>query len=146
MPFGPGTWGSLLPVAIAGLLLGWESSRATYLGVLMGLAVMSGIVCVMLGGRIEGAWSGKDPGACVIDEVCGQAIALIPAWWAGAFREQLILIGVAFAGFRLLDIAKPWPIGRLQRLAGGWGILLDDVAAGVGALVPVGVAMVLLGR
>jgi phosphatidylglycerophosphatase A len=36
-----------------------------------------------------------------------------------------------FAGFRLLDIAKPFPIGRLQRLPGGWGILADDLAAGL---------------
>lgn len=68
-----------------------------------------------------------DPGRIVIDEVCGQLIALAflpPAWLAA---------GLSFALFRVFDILKPWPIRRLERLPAGWGIMADDVAAGLAA-------------
>lgn len=66
-----------------------------------------------------------DPGRIVIDEVCGQLVALafLPAGWLPA--------GLAFALFRVFDIIKPWPIRRLERLPGGWGIMADDVGAGL---------------
>jgi phosphatidylglycerophosphatase A len=70
-----------------------------------------------------------DPGRVVIDEVCGQLIALafLPPGWVPA--------GLAFALFRFFDIIKPWPIRRLERLPGGWGIMADDVGAGLAAAV-----------
>jgi phosphatidylglycerophosphatase A len=70
-----------------------------------------------------------DPGRVVIDEVCGQLIALayLPAGWVPA--------GIAFALFRVFDIIKPWPIRRLEKLPGGWGIMADDVGAGIAAAV-----------
>jgi phosphatidylglycerophosphatase A len=71
----------------------------------------------------------EDPGFVVVDEVAGQWIALIamrPDW-----RHALL----ALALFRLFDIWKPWPVRRLEELPGGTGIMLDDVAAGVLALV-----------
>jgi len=66
-----------------------------------------------------------DPGRVVVDEVCGQRIALafLPPGWVPA--------GLAFALFRFFDIIKPWPIRRLERLPGGWGIMADDVGAGL---------------
>ena len=69
-----------------------------------------------------------DPGFVVIDEVVGQWIALLgsPADW----RHGLI----ALVLFRLFDITKPFPVRRLERLPGGWGIVFDDVAAGLYAL------------
>jgi phosphatidylglycerophosphatase A len=70
-----------------------------------------------------------DPGRIVIDEVCGQLIALafLPAAW--------LPVAVAFALFRFFDIIKPWPIRKLERLPDGWGIMADDVAAGLAAAV-----------
>lgn len=71
----------------------------------------------------------KDPGFVVIDEVAGQLFALVlmrPDW------RQAVL---ALLLFRLFDIWKPWPIRRLEALPEGTGIMLDDVAAGVLALV-----------
>jgi phosphatidylglycerophosphatase A len=69
-----------------------------------------------------------DPGFVVIDEVIGQWIALLasPADW----RHGLI----ALVLFRVFDITKPFPVRRLERLPGGWGIIFDDVAAGLYAL------------
>jgi phosphatidylglycerophosphatase A len=75
---------------------------------------------------------GDDPGWVVIDEIAGQlcALLLLPGpSWAGLLA--------AFAMFRLLDIAKPGPIGWLDRQGGALGIMADDVLAGLvaGALV-----------
>jgi phosphatidylglycerophosphatase A len=70
-----------------------------------------------------------DPGRIVIDEVCGQliALALLPEGW--------LPVTVSFALFRFFDIIKPWPIRQLEKLPGGWGIMADDVAAGLIAAV-----------
>jgi phosphatidylglycerophosphatase A len=68
-----------------------------------------------------------DPGRIVVDEVCGQLIALafLPAAW--------VPVAVSFVLFRFFDIIKPWPIRRLEKLPGGWGIMADDVGAGLAA-------------
>jgi phosphatidylglycerophosphatase A len=67
---------------------------------------------------------GVDPSECVIDEVAGQ-------WLACAFAPLSILaFGIAFALFRLFDISKMWPVSLGERLAGGWGIMTDDMIAG----------------
>jgi phosphatidylglycerophosphatase A len=64
----------------------------------------------------------------VIDEVAGQWIALICS------RVNLSHLLVGFLFFRLFDIVKPWPARQLESMPAGWGIMLDDVAAGVYAL------------
>ncbi|HET7335437.1 MAG TPA: phosphatidylglycerophosphatase A [Rhizomicrobium sp.] len=67
----------------------------------------------------------KDPSECVVDELAGQ-------WIACAFAPFSILgYLAAFAFFRALDIAKPWPINRLENLHGGFGVMADDVMAGL---------------
>jgi len=68
---------------------------------------------------------GKDAGSIVWDEFAGFAVALIglPGGWP--------TIALAFALFRLFDIAKPFPVGRSQRLRGGLGVVADDVLAGI---------------
>lgn len=70
-----------------------------------------------------------DPGRVVVDEVCGQLVALafLPAGW--------VSVVVSFALFRVFDIIKPWPIRKLERLPAGWGIMADDVGAGLAAAV-----------
>ena len=70
-----------------------------------------------------------DPGRIVIDEVCGQllALAFLPAAW--------VPVAVSFVLFRFFDIIKPWPIRRLEKLPGGWGIMADDIGAGLAAAV-----------
>jgi len=71
----------------------------------------------------------KDPGFVVIDEVAGQMIAIIgvPTNW------KYLLAG--FILFRSFDIVKPFPLRRLEKLPGGTGIMMDDVGAGLYALV-----------
>jgi phosphatidylglycerophosphatase A len=68
----------------------------------------------------------SDPGCIVIDEIAGMMIALLglPFNW--------VIVAVGFIFFRILDVLKPFPIGRLeQRLSGGVGVVIDDVAAGI---------------
>jgi len=65
----------------------------------------------------------KDPGAIVIDEVCGQlaTLCLVPA--------TAVHVLAGFILFRIFDILKPFPVRRAERLPGGWGIVVDDLAA-----------------
>jgi phosphatidylglycerophosphatase A len=66
-----------------------------------------------------------DPGEIVIDEWVGQWISL---WWL----ERSIFWGfIAFCLFRIFDIWKPWPVNKLDMIPKGWGVMLDDVAAGI---------------
>jgi phosphatidylglycerophosphatase A len=115
------------------------------------------VIGVWSSGRIERLY-GKDPSAAVIDEVLGMAIAL-----AGAPINGFTLV-LAFVLFRVLDVLKLPPGRALERLPGGWGIMMDDACAGLYAaivlqgilrvwpgaalawwqLVPVGAAAVLL--
>lgn len=125
---GPGTWGS------AAAVLGWAAVchflplhlRTVAALALAGLALVLGIPAAT---RVSRAWGSKDPQTVVIDEVVGQLIALIgvPLAWK-SFLAGFIL-------FRAFDIVKPPPVRQLERLPEGTGIVLDDVAAGICALV-----------
>ena len=126
---GPGTWGSvaavLLWAAYAWVL--HPAPQALLMALLAGIAVtlVLGIPAATIVARESGR---EDPGFVVIDEVAGQWIALLfsPVDW----RHGLI----ALVLFRLFDITKPFPARQLESLPGGWGIVLDDVAAGLYAL------------
>jgi phosphatidylglycerophosphatase A len=102
-----------------------------------GLAI--GAIGVAVSEPVCRALSEKDPGCIVIDEVAGQilacaAIPLVPAIAAGGGRTWWPWLA-AFVLFRLFDIVKPGPVRRLQVLRGGWGVVMDDVAAGILAAV-----------
>lgn len=126
---GPGTWGSVAAVLLwaAVCILKHPEPRALFVVLLVWivLAIVPGVPAATIVERESGR---TDPGFVVIDEVIGQWIALLgsPADW----RHGLI----ALLLFRLFDITKPFPVRRLERLPGGWGIVFDDVAAGLYAL------------
>lgn len=120
LPKAPGTWGSLAALPF-GLALTWLGGP----WLLLAGAALAFLVGIWAGGRYARERGREDPGAVVIDEVAGQWIALIPA----LLDPRLIVL--AFVAFRLFDIAKPWPIGLLDRgLKGGLGIMADDALAG----------------
>jgi len=75
----------------------------------------------------------SDPGPVVLDEVAGQWLALVVLTAGASAPPSLAAIGVSFLLFRIFDVVKPWPIGRLERLPGGWGVVADDLAAGLAA-------------
>ncbi len=111
---GPGTWGSavVLPLVLAGPLA------------CLALAGLFAIAGWWAAGRVlqDG---GEDPGWFVADEGAGMLLALaaLPGpSWAG--------VALAFALFRVLDIAKPWPVSWADRQPGALGVMLDDILAG----------------
>ncbi|MFG0326691.1 MAG: phosphatidylglycerophosphatase A [Phycisphaerales bacterium JB037] len=137
-----GTWGSMPPVALAGILifagLGPLESPWLYHLILGMVFVIFSLACVLQGDAMQRILGRNDPGEMVADEVAGQCIALIalPIGWHDPWRA-LGMLAAAFFAFRLFDIFKPPPAAQLERLPGGWGILLDDLAAGFYALLAV---------
>jgi phosphatidylglycerophosphatase A len=119
-PVAPGTFGSAVGLVIYYLVRRQGSTMVE-------LATIGVILLVGLWAATEAEhhFGGIDPGPVVIDEVIGMLItlALIPVTVAGAVTGFLI--------FRVLDVVKPWPARRLEHLPGGFGIVLDDVMAGV---------------
>lgn len=116
--FAPGTFGSLSAVPL--LLLARE--RPELLFILLFIFVVLGI---WSSGRAARAFSIHDPSTVVIDEVCGMLVGFlwVPINWYS--------IGVGFICFRFFDILKPPPIRLLERAPGGFGIVLDDLGAGI---------------
>ena len=126
---GPGTWGSVAAVLLWAAFAFPPHPSALTLTLALTLGIVITTVLGVPAATIVERESGRtDPGFVVVDEVIGQWIALLgsPADW----RHGLI----ALVLFRIFDITKPFPVRRLERLPGGWGIVFDDVAAGLYAL------------
>jgi phosphatidylglycerophosphatase A len=76
-----------------------------------------------------------DPSSAVIDEVLGMGVAMLAIPRGGPFLFGInIYVIVALILFRIFDIWKPYPIRRIEKLPGGWGIMTDDLMAGLYAL------------
>jgi phosphatidylglycerophosphatase A len=139
LPAAPGTWGSLVAIPIAHLVA--FSSGAWGLG---GLALGIAAIGVHAAGETARLRGVGDPPEIVVDEVAGQSIALLPVYALVPAGATLLRIGAvlsAFLLFRVLDVWKPGPIGALERLPRGWGIMADDVLAGGVAGAFVGTAL-----
>ena len=143
-----GTWGSLPPIVIAYPLLllgvgpGHPDAWVYYLVLSLICLIYCG-ACVLLGHEAEAKW-GKDPSEVVADETAGQCLTLmfIPADICNCPMTTMGAVMGAFFLFRAFDILKPWPAGAMQKIAGGWGILLDDIFAGIMA----GIALLIILR
>lgn len=128
-PRAPGTWGTALACLLAPFVFlplspVWRATLLALLFVLGGLAAT----------RAETLLGRKDPGEVVIDELVGVWLVLLPFE-----RPSFWLVLAAFAFFRLFDIAKPWPVRASENwLPAGFGVMLDDVLAGLWALLCVG--------
>lgn len=120
-PIAPGTCGTAVAVPLAWLLAGlplWQFSVIT-------LAVT--LVGVWAAATADRAWGTHDSGRIVIDEVAGYLVTM-----ALVDRTNWIVLGIGFVVFRFFDIVKPPPVRWLdENLPGGWGVVLDDIAAGV---------------
>jgi phosphatidylglycerophosphatase A len=118
-PFAPGTAGSLvgllLYLPLMRLALSWQVPVVL-------VTFFVGVFCATLVSRRTGQ---KDPRIVVVDEVLGMWITLL----GHSITPWALVVG--FFVFRVMDIVKPFPARRLERLPEGWGIVLDDVMAGI---------------
>lgn len=120
VPVAPGTAGSLVGLGLVMLV------RATDQPELEPLILAAVLVAgVWAAGVAERHYGLEDPSAVVVDEVAGMLLTLlwIPVGYVG--------LGLAFAAFRVFDIVKPFPAREAERLPGGWGVMADDIVAGI---------------
>ncbi len=147
-----GTWGSLPPVIVAAAMIaagvGPASSPWLYHGTLAAMLVAFSLVCLMQGDRAEIAFGKKDPSQAVADETAAQCIPLmfLPSHALASPTMIGFTLALAFIAFRVMDILKPWPAYKLQRIPGGLGILIDDLFAGFYAMLIVQGAIYLAHR
>ena len=120
-PVAPGTWGSLWGLPLVYGMQAALLSPATYAAASLAL-ILLGVAACNAATRHFGR---KDPPQVVIDE-----IAAFPLVFAATDFDWLTAV-LGFVRFRILDVWKPWPIRRLARLPGGWGVMADDLLAGV---------------
>ena len=125
---GPGTWGSVAATLIFSsvALLAHPAPQTllwlTIAGIV--LSIVLGVPAATIVARESGR---KDPGFVVIDEVAGVGITLLGAVYHPDWPHILI----ALLLFRVFDIFKPFPVRQMEKLPEGWGIVFDDVAAGL---------------
>jgi phosphatidylglycerophosphatase A len=126
LPRAPGTWGTFAAVPLV-MLLHHGGATAQML-----TASVFILAAAWISARAESLLGSRDPGVVVIDEMSGLVVSLL------CIPLSPISLCSGFVAFRLFDIVKPPPIRGLEkRLQGGWGIVLDDVLAGIYANVSV---------
>ena len=115
IPFAPGTFASILAAVLIYFFPGTLTS------------IYFTALCIILGtASINGErYEGKDPGHIVIDEFAGMCVAM------AGHKASLTNVIIGFVLFRIFDIIKPFPINRMERLPRGYGVMADDVLAGV---------------
>ena len=121
-PIAPGTVASAI-TAVVLWLLSWSPPALT------GLLLVVLIVGTWAAHEAERALGTKDPGAIVVDEVAGMTISVL------TLPLTLPVLVAGFILFRIFDVVKPFPAGASQRLGGGVGVMIDDVIAGIYALI-----------
>ncbi len=124
LPLAPGTWGSLAALPAA-YYLQLQGGRAALLVAFLVVLVIG----TWASGVVEQASESDDPGEIIVDEIAGQWLTLLflpPDW---------MLYAIGFVLFRIFDIFKPWPVDHLDTHGtGGIGIMQDDIAAGLYAM------------
>ena len=118
LPIAPGSWGSM------GALILWIFLPSSYLLQMIMIIILFSIG-VISSKKMAAAMNIHDPSEVVIDEAVGMWIALF------MLPHSIAIYSMAFILFRIFDIFKPSFIYRVQNLPGGWGIMMDDVLAGI---------------
>jgi phosphatidylglycerophosphatase A len=133
-PFAPGTAGTLVAIPIE-LLLSPIRSPVYELTLLTFFFFSSWIA-----ERAQNHWQKKDDQRIVIDEIMGYFLTML---W---IPKTLLFISVGFLLFRLLDIVKPFPCRQLEKVRGGFGVVLDDVFAGIYANIALQILRILIDK
>lgn len=138
-PVAPGTAGSAaaaLFLLLPGRVPGIPAWGSPFWGVSIAVVFFAGVFAT----RVAEAKHGRDPGVVVIDEVAGMMVTLF------LLPNTVIAVVLAFFLFRIFDIVKPFPVRSLEKAPGGWGVMLDDVGAGVYAHIALRLLLLLGGR
>lgn len=122
-PKAPGTAGALVGVLLVYLLHRFAFFTSYHVA-FFALALL--LPAVWASNQLIAALGKKDPQCIVVDEVLGQMLA-----FTGLNLDQPLLFLLAFGLFRAFDIYKPFPVNLFERLPGGWGVMADDLMAGV---------------
>lgn len=132
-PIAPGTAASFITALLYMFLLSGFSGPVQAM-----IIVTLFFVGVPAASRYSAELGRKDPGRIVIDEACGQLIALF------MLPPDPVAVAAAFFLFRIFDIIKPYPIKKLEGFPRGWGIMADDVGAGLVSAVVLRLALAVL--
>ena len=119
----PGTWGSLAGLLYTMMFFYRRDSLAAGAMMILGL-----YVAVAFCGDAARRMGRSDPGVVVLDEFMAMPLCFLFWRGGGGWPDWFVLLA-GFALFRFYDILKPFGIARLQKLPGGWGIVIDDAAA-----------------
>lgn len=137
-PKAPGTMGSLAAMPFVVLV-----HQAEMMWLLIPATLLATFIGVWASRKyLQATGKSGDPKEIVIDEVAGQWLlfAAMPLMYLPASYDMLWIYAAGFVAFRFFDILKPWPICLIdQRMKGPWGIMLDDIAAGLMGLVALGI-------
>jgi phosphatidylglycerophosphatase A len=130
IPFAPGTFGSLIALFIY-WIPGFENPVIMFAAIIVFAAYG-----IYVGNKFDKKY-GKDPSECTVDEMVGQWIALL------FVPKTVILSVVVFLIWRFFDIVKPYPARKLEYLAGGLGIMVDDVVSGFYSLIVIHLILII---
>lgn len=129
LPVAPGTWGSLFAIPFVE-----GAFRLGGFGGLLAFAIAVSLAGIVASGAVVRLRGEGDPSPIVVDEVAGQAVALLPVYLlarSGSPARFWALALAAFLLFRLVDVVKPGPVGRAEKLPGGLGVMADDLLGGL---------------
>ena len=145
LPLAPGSWGSLGPMAVFAVMGYTLLPHSTIMAAMAVLFVVGCVGCVKFSPHTISVTGQDDPDEIVLDEVAGQPMCFmtLPWWPAVVFtpKGMLAVAAVGFFFFRLFDTLKPWPCKKLEELPKGWGILADDLVAGLYAAIALVIAI-----
>ncbi len=132
-PIAPGTAASFVTALIYMFLLGGLSWPFQVL--VIAVLFLAGVPAAS---RYSAELGRKDPGCIVIDEACGQLVTLF------LIPPDLVAVAAGFFLFRIFDIIKPYPIRKLEGFPRGWGIMADDIGAGLASAAVLRLLLVIL--
>ena len=134
LPYAPGTWGTLAAFFISAIIGFLFEKETQIIFIFITLSVF--VLGVIVSAEAEKESREHDPAWIVIDEFAGSfaVFCFVPV--------SYLSLSVGFLFFRIFDIYKPWPINLSQNLHGGWGIMTDDILAGIYA----GTVLLMLNR
>jgi len=131
LPGMPGSYASLIATVIYALI--WQQTGDAVRFIIAPLTLVVAVVALVVYKDAAAAFKKTDPRQFVLDEVVGQWIALLCLPLSQPANVPYLL-AVGFFMFRGFDVAKPWPVSLIDQRKDKWGALLDDVAAGIYAV------------